>query len=128
MAEQLALIAKGFALGEFTEQDVKADIEAVRKQLIASLSATGPDGGDGESTNPTSKRGTPPPSPGHVTGSATAPDDRTVTLVAAPPVSSAEHVSSVCLAFFLFYRVRGSAPDGSSPRVYRRLGTVGYRL
>ncbi|MCZ4347883.1 hypothetical protein [Devosia neptuniae] len=40
MAEQLALIAKGFALGEFTEQDVKADIEAVRKQLIASLAAT----------------------------------------------------------------------------------------
>ena len=26
------------------------------------------------------------------------------------------------------YRVRDSAPDGSSPRVYMRLGTVGYRL
>ena len=51
------------------------------------------------SANPTAKRGTPLPSPGHVTGPATTPDDRTVTLATTPPESPAEHVSCVCLFF-----------------------------
>src|SRR5664279_3213005 len=53
----------------------------------------------------------------------------------APPPPFREHVSSprTCLnwawpAVLLFHRLRDSAPDGSSPRVYVRLLAVGHRL
>ena len=40
-----------------------------------------------------------------------------------------DHVSTIfCLFSFVFYRVRDSAPDGSSPRGYARLPAVGRRL
>ena len=84
-----------------------------------------------ESADPGSK-GTmaPPPPPRRGiavdTSTATVPGDDLVTIVSAPLLASAEHVSFL---FFVFCcRVRASAPDGSSPRVYMRLFIVGYRL
>ena len=84
-----------------------------------------------ESAHPSFK-GTmaPPPPPNHGTAVdtsvATAPGDGLVTIVSAPSLASVEHVS--CLLFAFCCRVRVSAPDGSSPRVYMRLFIVGYRL
>ena len=71
----------------------------------------------------------PPPPPNRDTAvgtsAASGPGDNLATIVSTP-LALAEHVNSLVLC--LCCRVRASAPDGSSPRVYRRLFIVVYRL